>query len=208
MRTYRYIAILLLAVSCILYSDLVANAQQPIKPPVVKPVPKPDPKPVARQKIDKVAIPEARTSGRSLDLQVRRDGRIYYFNTEEWRALSAAQKKLFKPDGVVMKSGSEAFVVALHDEANGKEFTWDQAMFIYGESLPDEAQADIMSKYKDMLNEALSLYDGETMEYWYWTCTESKKVNGFSYVVAMDDGPFRGRRKTEAGRIRIVFAMQ
>lgn len=171
----RYIILLILSLNLSYHYNIQISAQEPIKTPIIKSNTKPKNN-KSTTKSSKTSIPEARTSARSLDLQTRHNGKYYYFSTYEWSTLTPDQKKLFKPEGVVMKVGTEAFVIALNNEKDkfDKYITWDEAMLIYGELLPTKAQGEIIIKYLKLLNEALESFVGRNaiLTEWYWTRNE------------------------------------
>lgn len=170
--------------------------------PKIKPNTSPTPELAPEVKEPEVKVPDARTSYRSMDLQARRNGKYYYFNPDEWGALSAAQKALFTKDGVVMKIDNEAFVVALYDKENGKRRYWDEAMILYGDNLPTKVQGEIMVKYKNIMNERIKAYCGQIMDSWYWTRTEDDPSS--AWLVFMDWGYVYSSSKTTPYRVRAV----
>lgn len=196
-----FAVVLLVAVPAVMPVD--CQAQGIITPPKPTPTPKPKPKP---KPAPAVKVPDARTSWRSMDLQARRNGRYYYFNPDEWSALTSAQKALFTPEGVVMNVDDEAFVVALHNKDNGGAYRWNEAMQLYGDILPSREQGEILVKYQDILNDHLKAYGGTIMDFLYWTCTESNSNRAWRIYMGTS-ARLESDGKLNPGSIRAVVPM-
>lgn len=78
------------------------------------------------------------------------------------------------PDGILIQTLDEAFILALHDEG---EMDYEKAKAF---ELPTAKQAHIYGAYLDEINEALDEAGGDRLEEdWYWTKTPSAgNVNG------------------------------
>ncbi len=72
------------------------------------------------------------------------------------------------PDGILIQTLDEAFILALHDEG---EMDYEKAKAY---ELPTAKQAHIYGAYLDEINEALDEAGGDRLEEdWYWTKTPS-----------------------------------
>ena len=72
------------------------------------------------------------------------------------------------PDGILIQTLDEAFILALHDEG---EMDYEKAKAF---ELPTAKQAHIYGAYLDEINEALDEAGGDRLEEdWYWTKTPS-----------------------------------
>lgn len=74
-----------------------------------------------------------------------------------------------KPDGILVQTLDEAFILALHDEKD--LMTYDKAEKY---DLPTAKQAHLYGAYLDEINKALDEAGGDRLEEdWYWTKTPS-----------------------------------
>ena len=107
------------------------------------------------------------------DLCAVRNGEISYFNTTEWAGLSESEKSSYEKLGIYMSGdfGIAPFLVGLH--LDGKQYTWEQAMIRFGDSLPTKAQGEIIAKEYKSINAALMTFGGGIgyMSF-FWTRTE------------------------------------
>ncbi len=148
--------------------------------------------------------PEERTNYRNLDLQASRDGRNYYFSQSEWDALPQWEKSKYSPKGVVIIGSGLEFVLALHD--NGKGVTWDEAMRIYGNSLPTLAQGEVLAAQAESIISAVKAFGGDDPMYGFWTRTEYDSSHAWS--VGMNGGLVNLNYKTGTHRARAVAPVQ
>lgn len=81
------------------------------------------------------------------------------------------------PDGILIQTLDEAFILALHDEG---EMDYEKAKAF---ELPTAKQAHIYGAYLDEINEALDEAGGDRLEEdWYWTKTPSARgANGVNF---------------------------
>lgn len=106
------------------------------------------------------------------------------------------------PDGILIQTLDEAFILALHDEG---EMDYEKAKAF---ELPTAKQAHIYGAYLDEINEALDEAGGDRLEEdWYWTKTPSAN-NVYNQLV------FRGTRgylscntRCSSNRVRVSLAL-
>lgn len=92
---------------------------------------------------------------------------------QETKPVTIHLNKNGEPDGVLVQTIDESFIVALHDAENGREMTWKEAVDNYGDtSLPNKKEAAIICAYLDEINAALKEAGGDPLDRWYWTGTE------------------------------------
>ena len=126
-----------------------------------------------------------RTEGRNLDLAVIRDGRYYFFSTEEWGRLSEAYKSAFRKLGIVIDRGGERFLWGLKDEA--RNIDRDSAMERYGGRLPSRGMAEALTKQAEAVKEAIRAYGGEEPKSGYWTRDEHR-AGSTSWLYFLSNG--------------------
>ena len=92
---------------------------------------------------------------------------------QETKPVTIHLNKNGEPDGVLVQTIDESFIVSLHDAENGREMTWKEAVDNYGDtSLPNKNEAAIICAYLDEINAALKEAGGDPLDRWYWTGTE------------------------------------
>ena len=109
--------------------------------------------------------------GHTGDLVFEKDSEYLYISSENFNKLSEADKdKVFEGAlGVVVNDGGEKFYIALNDEVNGKNMTWEEAVSIFGEDiLPSEEQCRAMANNRDIINKAMRAFGGTEMDVIYW----------------------------------------
>lgn len=80
------------------------------------------------------------------------------------------------PDGILVQSLDEAFVIALHDEFNGERVDYEKASTV---SLPSLKQARLYGVYLKEINDLLDEVGGDRLEDgWYWTKTPAEELFG------------------------------
>lgn len=142
---------------------------------------------------------EPRTDYNNLDLQASRDGRNYYFSESEWKDLPQSEKSKYSPKGVVVIGSGLEFVLALHD--NGKDITWDEAMRIYGNSLPTEAQGEVIAAQAEAIKAAVKAFGGDNDMWSFWARIEYD--SSAAWYVNMGNG-FISASGPLTGRVRSV----
>lgn len=155
---------------------------------------------------DEAKIPDPRTDYRNLDLQASRDGRNYFFSQSEWKALPQSEKSKYRPKGVVVIGSGLEFVLALHD--NGKYITWDEAMRIYGNSLPTKAQGEVIVAQAEAIKAAVKAFGGDDPMSIFWTRTEKAGDSSNAWYVIMSNRRVNFNDKTYTGRARAVAPAQ
>lgn len=83
------------------------------------------------------------------------------------------------PDGIRVTGCGMDFVLALHDEFDGEDVTYEQAEKY---SLPDEMMARLYGIHRKEINRLMEEAGGEPLEDWYWTKTPAKEVFGAASV--------------------------
>lgn len=80
-----------------------------------------------------------------------------------------------KPDGIRVTGCGLDFVLALHDEFDGEDVTYEKAEKC---SLPDEMMARLYGIHRKEINRLMEEAGGEPLEDWYWTKTPASEVFG------------------------------
>lgn len=83
------------------------------------------------------------------------------------------------PEGIRVTGCGMDFILALHDEFNGKYVTYKEAEKY---SLPDEMMARLYGIYRKEINSLMVAAGGEPLKGWYWTKTPASEVFGATYV--------------------------
>lgn len=147
-------------------------------------------------------IPKPRNYYNNLDLQASRDGRDYYFSQSEWKDLPQSEKSKYSPKGVVVIGNGLEFVLALHD--NGKYINWDEAMRIYGNSLPTLEQDRVIAEQAEAIEAAVKAFGGDDPIPSFWTRTECEGDPDFVWYVGMTNGYVPNSDKASTFRVRAV----
>ena len=178
--------------------DVPAQSQAPETTPVPQPAPpvkqQPQPKP-------KPAF-TPRTTYNNLDLQAVRDGQTCYISQLEWVTMSDAEHSRYDRKGVVVVgSVVDPFVVDLYD--SGEDMTWEEAMNIYGDSLPSLEQAEEMARQYEEINAAILAFGGDNNpNLYYWTKVESDPY--CAWFFDLFNGGVNPCNKIDASRVRAV----
>lgn len=85
------------------------------------------------------------------------------------------------PEGIRVTGCGMDFILALHDEFNGKYVTYKEAEKY---SLPDEMMARLYGIYRKEINSLMVAAGGEPLKGWYWTKTPASEVFG-AYGVSL-----------------------
>ena len=128
-------------------------------------------------------------TGDTGDLVAEQDGEKHYFTPDEWD--NVPYKSDYTKLGILVNDGScIPFSVALHDEANGEEMKWYDAVDRYGEDiLPSEEQCEAIGNNRYEINTAMREFSGDTMDDSYWgkeydfstACVVSMDNSGSAY---------------------------
>lgn len=136
------------------------------------------------------------------------NGKYYYFSQENWTKVSIKQKAQFTKIGIVVFGEGERFILKLHD--NKTKITWDDAMRLYGNKIPNQSQANaILSKY-EKINNAITFFGGDRdPEFFYWTNAESNHDSSCALVMDMEEGILLGSyTKINLFRVREILPFQ
>jgi hypothetical protein len=94
---------------------------------------------------------------------------------EKVEAISIHYGEDGKPDGIRVVGCGLDFVLALHDEFDGEDVTYEKAEKC---SLPDEMMARLYGIHRKEINRLMEEAGGEPLEAWYWTKTPAEEVFG------------------------------
>ena len=105
------------------------------------------------------------------------------------------------PDGILIQTLDEAFILALHDEG---EMDYEKAKAF---ELPTAKQAHIYGAYLDEINEALDEAGGDRLqEDWYWTKTPSAYTVSNQLVFYGDNGNLYNYNRYGSYSVRVSLA--
>lgn len=140
----------------------------------------------------------------NLDLMAVRDGQTCYISQLEWVTMSDAEHSRYDRKGVVVVgSVVDPFVVDLYD--SGEDMTWEEAMNIYGDSLPSLEQAEEMARQYEEINAAIIAYGGDkNPARLYWTKDEHKDDSSIAWVFNVNNGYVNVSYKANPNRVRVV----
>lgn len=106
------------------------------------------------------------------------------------------------PDGILIQTIDEAFILALHDEG---EMDYEKAKAY---ELPTAKQAHIYGAYLDEINEALDEAGGDRLEEdWYWTKTPSARIVGYQLFFHGSGGLLGYNVRFSSYRVRVSIAL-
>lgn len=106
------------------------------------------------------------------------------------------------PDGILIQTLDEAFILALHDEG---EMDYKKAKAY---ELPTAKQAHIYGAYLDEINEALDEAGGDRLEEdWYWTKTPSAYDVAYQLVFGGTTGALHYYYRYLNYRVRVSLAL-
>lgn len=86
--------------------------------------------------------------------------------------------------GVRVTIGDEDFVIAPKDYQNRKWMTWTEmmdALKVDGLNTWDYRQICLTMAYRKEIDKVLKDNGGDSLDNWYWTCTENSVGSAFSY---------------------------
>ena len=114
-----------------------------------------------------------------------------------------------KPDGIRVTGCGLDFVLALHDEFDGEDVTYEKAEKC---SLPDEMMARLYGIHRKEINRLMEEAGGEPLEDWYWTKTPASEVFGASNVCHQlifsgTYGNLYYHYRINDGRVRVSLAL-
>lgn len=106
------------------------------------------------------------------------------------------------PDGILIQTLDEAFILALHDEG---EMDYEKAKAY---ELPTAKQAHIYGAYLDEINEALDEAGGDRLEEdWYWTKTPSASNVDYQLIFYGTYGYLYYINRYYSLRVRVSLAL-
>ena len=106
------------------------------------------------------------------------------------------------PDGILIQTLDEAFILALHDEG---EMDYEKAKAF---ELPTAKQAHIYGAYLDEINEALDEAGGDRLEEdWYWTKTPSAYSVNYQLIFHGTCGSLNRSNRINTNRVRVSLAL-
>ena len=108
-----------------------------------------------------------------------------------------------KPDGILVQTLDEAFILALHDEKD--LMTYDKAEKY---DLPTAKQAHLYGAYLDEINKALDEAGGDRLMGWYWTKTPSAGSVNTQLVFYGTYGYLIYGTRIGSSRVRVSLALE
>ena len=106
------------------------------------------------------------------------------------------------PDGILIQTLDEAFILALHDEG---EMDYEKAKAF---ELPTAKQAHIYGAYLDEINEAIDEAGGDRLEEdWYWTKTPSARYVDYQLFFNGAYGYLYNFNRYYSFRVRVSLAL-
>lgn len=114
-----------------------------------------------------------------------------------------------KPDGIRVTGCGLDFVLALHDEFDGEDVTYEKAEKC---SLPDEMMARLYGIHRKEINRLMEEAGGEPLEDWYWTKTPASEVFGAGHVSLQlfftgTNGNLSSNDRFYSNRVRVSLAL-
>lgn len=107
-----------------------------------------------------------------------------------------------KPDGILVQTLDEAFILALHDEKD--LMTYDKAEKY---DLPTAKQAHLYGAYLDEINKALDEAGGDRLMGWYWTKTPSASSVYIQFIFYGASGALSISYRINTVRVRVSLAL-
>ena len=83
------------------------------------------------------------------------------------------------PDGIRIRTIDEDFILALHDEFNGKEVTFAKTKNL---NLPNEKMFRLIGAYRKEVKQLLIEAGGDPLIGWYWSSTPAEELFGANVV--------------------------
>lgn len=108
-----------------------------------------------------------------------------------------------KPDGILVQTLDEAFILALHDEKG--LMTYDKAKKY---DLPTAKQAHLYGAYLDEINKALDEAGGDRLMGWYWTKTPSAYHVNIQLIFYGTGGKLNDSYRYGSLRVRVSLALE
>lgn len=114
------------------------------------------------------------------------------------------------PDGIRICTLDEDFILALHDEFNGKEVTFAKTKNL---SLPNEKMFRLIGVYRKEVKQLLIEAGGDPLIGWYWSSTSAEKLFG-AYGVSNQlvcggaYGPLYCNARIGTYQVRVALALK
>ena len=113
------------------------------------------------------------------------------------------------PDGIRICTLDEDFILALHDEFNGKEVTFAKTKNL---SLPNEKMFRLIGAYRKEVKQLLIEAGGDPLIGWYWSSTSAEELFGANYAnrQLICDGTFGylgSNTRIDAYQVRVALAL-
>lgn len=141
----------------------------------------------------------------NFDLCVTWKGKVGYITEADWIKLPSSERFQVTKAGIYVSGNGEQFLLSLND-LQETELDWDDAVAKYGDHLPTKSQAEVMANNYQKINNALSVYDGQTMDNHkyngYWTRSEENSSS--AWIVYMLYGTVYFNDKAKPSRVRSV----
>lgn len=140
----------------------------------------------------------------NLDLESKLpDGRVVYFNQDEWAVLSPEDKSCLQKNGVVIIKDGERFILSLN---HTEPMTWHDAIRRYARHLPTKDQGEAMASQYEAVNAAIRAFGGRVPDddNCYWTIKTKEIGSSYACIVPMNYGHVDYGYKTNTYRVRLV----
>ena len=113
------------------------------------------------------------------------------------------------PDGIRIRTLDEDFILALHDEFNGKEVTFAKTKNL---SLPNEKMFRLIGAYRKEVKQLLIEAGGDPLIGWYWSSTPAEELFGAYYangqlVYVGASGSLTYSNRINAYQVRVALAL-
>ena len=113
------------------------------------------------------------------------------------------------PDGIRIRTLDEDFILALHDEFNGKEVTFAKTKNL---SLPNEKMFRLIGAYRKEVKQLLIEAGGDPLIGWYWSSTPAEELFGASNVNNQliyygTFGSLGNNERIDTSRVRVALAL-
>lgn len=109
------------------------------------------------------------------------------------------------PDGIRVCALDEDFLIALHDEFDGEDVTFDKAKTV---SLFTDKQVYLYYYYLDDIVRLMEEAGGDPLDdVWYWTKTPSAYSASYQLIFYGPDGDLSNGGRYYSGRVRVALAL-
>ena len=113
------------------------------------------------------------------------------------------------PDGIRIRTLDEDFILALHDEFNGKEVAFAKTKNL---SLPNEKMFRLIGAYRKEVKQLLIEAGGDPLIGWYWSSTPAEELFGAytAYFQLVCYGPYGDldiSSRIHTNQVRVALAL-